>query len=51
MTWETNGEDYVETVVEVTLRVLKGMERVLEGDESERRRQESVTWTWWLLVS
>lgn len=51
MTWKTNEEDFDETVAKVTLHVLKGMRRVLEGDESERLRQESVTWTWWLSVS
>ena len=49
MTWKANEEDYDEKVAQVTLRVLKGMRRVLEGDESERTRRESVTWTWWLL--
>jgi hypothetical protein len=45
MTWRTDEEDYDERVAQVTLRVLEGMRRVLEGNESERSRQESVTWS------
>ena len=43
MTWRANEEDYDETVAQVTLRVQRGMRRVLEGNESEKSRQESVT--------
>ena len=44
MTWTKNAEGYDETVAQATRRALRGMRRVLEGDESERSRQESVTW-------
>jgi hypothetical protein len=50
MTWRASEEDYDETVGEVTLRVLRGMKRVPEGDGIGRSRQEYVTWTWWLSI-